>query len=136
MQYFNRQKFKEGGATQAPSEEELAQGIIKILIDGGLSENDAPEIAQAFIQTAGGVKEAAESVSKLAAEGAQPKDITAQIVQLVQQAVAKAKCGMKLEYYKKLRQGGKPKKKCPCMLKRVGGRLIEVDSCTGLPVLH
>lgn len=80
MQYFNRQKFKEGGATQAPSEEELTQGIVKILIDGGLSENDAPEIAQAFIQTAGGVKEAAESVSKLTAEGAQPKDITAQIV--------------------------------------------------------
>lgn len=136
MQYFNRQKFKEGGATQAPSEEELTQGIVKILIDGGISEQDAPEIAQAFIQNAGSVQDAAEAIQNLAAEGADPKAITAQVVQLVQQAVAKAKCGMKLEYYKKLLHGGKPRKKCPCMLKKVGGRLIEVDSCTGLPVLH
>lgn len=136
MQYFNRQKFKEGGATQVPTDEQLEASIVEMLIQGGISEQDAPEVAQAFIQNAGSVQDAAEAIQNLAAEGADPKAITAQVVQLVHQAVAKAKCGMKLEYYKKLLHGGKPRKKCPCMLKKVGGRLIEVNSCTGLPVLH
>jgi hypothetical protein len=48
------------------------------------------------------------------------------------------KCGGRV---KKKALGAKitPKKvmakgECPCMIKKVGGRLIEVDSCTGLPM--
>lgn len=49
----------------------------------------------------------------------------------VRPKVKKAKCG------KKLQEGDKIKKVytgCACQLKKVGGKLIEVDSCTGLPV--
>jgi hypothetical protein len=51
------------------------------------------------------------------------------------------KCGGKVD---KKEQGAriKPKKemaaggKCACTLKKVGGRLIEVDSCTGQPIFN
>lgn len=49
----------------------------------------------------------------------------------VKTKVKKAKCG------KKLQEGDKIKKVstgCSCQLKKVGGRLIEVDGCTGLPI--
>ena len=49
----------------------------------------------------------------------------------VKTKVKKAKCG------KKLQEGDKIKKVstgCSCQLKKVGGRLIEVDSCTGMPI--
>lgn len=49
----------------------------------------------------------------------------------VKTKVKKAKCG------KKLQEGDKIKKVytgCACQLKKVGGKLIEVDSCTGMPV--
>ena len=49
----------------------------------------------------------------------------------VRTKVKKAKCG------KKLQEGDKIKKVstgCSCQLKKVGGRLIEVDSCTGMPI--
>ena len=49
----------------------------------------------------------------------------------VRPKVKKAKCG------KKLQEGDKIKKVstgCSCQLKKVGGRLIEVDSCTGMPI--
>lgn len=49
----------------------------------------------------------------------------------VRAKVKKAKCG------KKLQEGDKIKKAsvgCSCQLKRVGGKLIEVDSCTGMPI--
>lgn len=42
------------------------------------------------------------------------------------------KCGGKTS---KKEFGGKTKKaKCGCLIKKVGGRLIEVDGCTGLPI--
>jgi len=73
-----------------------------------------------------------------------------QIMQAEQQQTAFAKAGTKIEndkndevkYLKGLKCGGKTKKttkkaksgKCGCMLKRLGGRIVEVDSCTGLPI--
>jgi hypothetical protein len=45
------------------------------------------------------------------------------------------KCGGRV---KKKEMGSKivktEKAKCGCVLKKVGGRLTEVDSCTGLPI--
>jgi hypothetical protein len=48
-----------------------------------------------------------------------------------QQAVASHKCGGKT---KKKQLGGAVKTKkagCGCLLKKVGGRLVEIDGCTG-----
>ena len=42
------------------------------------------------------------------------------------------KCGGKAKKPKKAEKGAKAK--CGCMLKRVGGVIMEVDSCTGLPI--
>ena len=57
------------------------------------------------------------------------------IVKKDQQAVTSNKCGGRV---KKKQLGEKivkaKKASCGCQLKKVGGRLIEVDSCTGLPV--
>ena len=44
-------------------------------------------------------------------------------------SVKKKEAGDKITRKKVMAKGG-----CPCMIKKVGGRLIEVDSCTGLPV--
>ncbi len=44
-------------------------------------------------------------------------------------SVKKKETGDKITRKKVMAKGG-----CPCMIKKVGGRLIEVDSCTGLPI--
>lgn len=44
-------------------------------------------------------------------------------------SVKKKETGDKITRKKVMAKGG-----CSCMIKKVGGRLIEVDSCTGLPV--
>lgn len=44
-------------------------------------------------------------------------------------SVKKKETGDKITRKKMMAKGG-----CPCMIQKVGGRLIEVDSCTGLPV--
>ncbi len=49
----------------------------------------------------------------------------------VRAKVKKAKCGKKLENGDKIQKASTG---CTCQLKRVGGKLIEVDSCTGLPI--
>lgn len=58
-----------------------------------------------------------------------------QVILNRQQAVTSNKCGGRV---KKKALGSKliktQKAKCGCELKKVGGRLIEIDSCTGLPV--
>lgn len=81
-----------------------------------------------------------------------------QIAQAMEQQAQIAKEGAKLEYIHTLRCGGKTKKKeegglidlekcggktkkkvtkkatCGCKLKKVGGRIVEVDGCTELPI--
>lgn len=58
-----------------------------------------------------------------------------QVILKRQQAVTGHKCGGRV---KKKALGNKimkaKKAECGCQLKKVGGRLIEVDSCTGLPI--
>jgi hypothetical protein len=45
------------------------------------------------------------------------------------------KCGGKANKKQSKNMAIKTKKaKCGCMLKKVGGTLIEVDGCTGLPI--
>lgn len=43
------------------------------------------------------------------------------------------KCGGKVKKAKKGEKGLKAKKGCACVIKKVGGKFIEVDECTGLP---
>lgn len=58
-----------------------------------------------------------------------------QVIRNRQQAVTSNKCGGRV---KKKALGSKllkaKKASCGCQLKKVGGRLIEVDGCTGLPI--
>lgn len=49
----------------------------------------------------------------------------------VRSKVKKCACGKKMQMGAEIK---KAKKGCACELKRVGGKLIEVNSCTGLPV--
>jgi hypothetical protein len=66
-----------------------------------------------------------------------------QIVQQIAQSIGLLKCGGKVRAKvkkacggKKLEEGDKikkAKKGCPCSLKKVGGKLIEID-CNGIPV--
>lgn len=56
----------------------------------------------------------------------------AQLIQQMMEQTQSMKCGGKAKKAKKA-QMGLPIKKCPCQLKRIGGRIVEVDGCTGLP---
>jgi len=49
------------------------------------------------------------------------------------QGAQQMKCGGKAKKAKKA-QRGLPIKPCKCKLARVGGKIMEVDSCTGLPI--
>jgi hypothetical protein len=63
------------------------------------------------------------------------KGAVEQIIQGLQSETPAMKCGGRV---KKKQLGEKimkaKKASCGCQLKRVGGRLIEVDGCTGLPI--
>jgi hypothetical protein len=67
----------------------------------------------------------------------QRPDLTDMVEQIAAelQGTQEMKCGGRV---KKKALGSKliktQKAKCGCELKKVGGRLIEVDSCTGLPI--
>lgn len=56
----------------------------------------------------------------------------ASLIQQMMEQTQSMKCGGKAKKAKKA-QMGLPIKKCPCQLKRIGGRIVEVDGCTGLP---
>lgn len=56
----------------------------------------------------------------------------ASLIQQMMEQTQSMKCGGKTKKAKKA-QMGLPIKKCPCQLKRIGGRIVEVDGCTGLP---
>lgn len=65
-----------------------------------------------------------------------------QIAQMIQQAAQQLQ-GSAEGSAQAMKRGGKASKKkikkgskglCPCLLHRVGGRIVEVDGCTGLPI--
>ena len=96
------------------------------------------ELVQLVKEVVSGNQEAIGILEQLLQANPQLKDTVSQIAQSLQQQVQSMKCGGRV---KKKALGSKitPKKVmakggCPCMIKKVGGRLIEVDSCTGLPV--
>jgi hypothetical protein len=69
-------------------------------------------------------------------------DLYQAMQQIAEQVTSMMRKGGKLDYIHSLKCGGKTKKKenggkavrtskCGCMLKRVGGRIVEIDTCTG-----
>lgn len=115
------------------------------LQEGGLTPQaqQAPqigeeELVQLVKEVMSGNQEAAGILDQLLQVNPQLKDAVSQIAQSLQQQAQSMKCGgrvkkkalgSKITTKKVMAKGG-----CPCMIKKVGGRLIEVDSCTGLPV--
>ena len=112
-------------------------------LQGGGQAPQAPqigeeELVQLVKEVVSGNQEAIGILEQLLQANPQLKDTVSQIAQSLQQQAQSMKCGGRV---KKKALGSKitPKKimakgGCPCMIKKVGGRLIEVDSCTELPV--
>lgn len=125
------------------------------LQQGGTAQPSIEEQVAQLVQAAmSGDQEAGQQIEQImqAAQQGDPK--AQQLAQLIQQVAQKLqaqsgeqpaamKCGGKVRAKvkkacggKKLEEGDKiqkAKKGCPCTLKKVGGRLIEVD-CNGIPV--
>lgn len=108
--------LENGGNTPQPqiSEDELIQ-LVQAAMSG---DSDAGQMLEQLMQADPSIQGTVE-----------------QIVQGLQQSAQSMKCGGRV---KKKEKGSKivkaEKAKCGCALRKVGGRLIEVDSCTGLPI--
>lgn len=78
-------------------------------------------------------QEAGAILSTLLKDNPELEETVMQIAQSISgENPEQMKCGGKTS---KKEFGGKTKKaKCGCLIKKVGGRLIEVDGCTGLPI--
>lgn len=135
------QDHPEGKAqkVKALSEEERKQtfdkafGKSKILDNGGILSQAPKELVE-LVQAAMSDESAAKKLSQLMSQRPDLTDMVEQIAAELQGAQA-MKCGGRV---KKKQLGEKivkaKKASCGCQLKKVGGRLIEVDGCTGLPV--
>lgn len=135
------QDHPEGKAqkVKALSEEERKQtfdkafGKSKILDNGGILSQAPKELVE-LVQAAMSDEGAAKKLSQLMSQRPDLTDMVEQIAAELQGAQA-MKCGGRV---KKKALGSKlikaKKASCGCQLKKVGGRLIEVDGCTGLPV--
>lgn len=101
--------------------------------DGGILSQAPKELVE-LVQAAMSDENAAKKLSQLMSQRPDLTDMVEQIAAELQGAQA-MKCGGRV---KKKALGSKliktQKAKCGCELKKVGGRLIEVDSCTGLPI--
>ena len=113
---FNKpQELEKGGNVEAVDDDPLVKTIKKAL--QGDAESQA--LITQFIQ-----------------QNPDQEPLVKEIMQKLQSEVAMQKCGGKVKK-KKAEKGVKlpfAKNGCTCHLRKVGGRLIEVDSCTGLPV--
>ena len=101
--------------------------------DGGILSQAPKELVE-LVQAAMSDDSAAKKLSELMSQRPDLTDMVEQIAAELQGAQA-MKCGGRV---KKKALGSKlikaKKARCGCELKKIGGRLIEVDSCTGLPV--
>lgn len=101
--------------------------------DGGILSQAPKELVE-LVQAAMNDESAAKKLSQLMSQRPDLTDMVEQIAAELQ-GTQEMKCGGRV---KKKALGSKliktQKAKCGCELKKVGGRLIEVDSCTDLPV--
>lgn len=140
-QVFKQVKRQENGGNMNYSQY-LQEG-------GAAPQQDAQDVQQqiiALVQAAmSGDKDAADQINQIMQAAQQGDQQATQIAGLIQEVAQQMqggaeamKCGGKVKAkVKKKEVGGFVKKAgtgCACQLKKVGGRLIEVDGCTGLPV--
>lgn len=97
-----------------------------------MNENELVQLVQAAMS---GDSKAGQMLDQLMQSDPSIKGMVEQIIQSLQQDTPAMKCGGRV---KKKQLGEKivkaKKASCGCQLKKVGGRLIEVDGCTGLPM--
>lgn len=97
-----------------------------------MNENELVQLVQAAMS---GDSQAGQMLEQLMKSNPSIKGTVEQIIQGLQSETPAMKCGGRV---KKKQLGEKimraKKASCGCQLKKVGGRLIEVDSCTGLPI--
>lgn len=97
-----------------------------------MNENELVQLVQAAMS---GDSQAGQMLEQLMKSNPSIKGAVEQIIQGLQSETPAMKCGGRV---KKKQLGEKimkaKKASCGCQLKRVGGRLIEVDGCTGLPI--
>lgn len=104
-------------------------------LQGGGTVSPVQALIESVINSQGQDQEALQKLVELAEAG--DEEALAFIQELQKTQTPQAKCGSKLR--KKAELGTKLKVsrngcKCATILKKQGGQLIEVDSCTGLPV--
>lgn len=117
--------YQEGGAVEGGAPDMVA--IVQAAISGDkgamdMLERGAPEVADVVKAALAGDENAVSAIEQLLSESASPESM---------------KRGGCVKRAKKHQMGSKVRKAasgCPCMLKKVGGRLIEVDGCTGVPI--
>jgi hypothetical protein len=118
--YFGKSKVEDVGQKQ----------------NGGILSRAPKELVD-LVQAAMSDEDAAQQLSQLISQRPELKDVVEQIATELQSpqamkcggSVKKKQMGDKINRKKMTAKGG-----CPCVLHKVGGKLIEVDSCTGLPV--
>ena len=103
--------------------------------EGGVAADPMQEI-QALVEAAMSGDQQAQGAIEEILQKAQQGDPRAQqyaeVIKQMMQGAQQMKCGGKAKKAKKA-QRGLPIKPCKCKLARVGGKIMEVDSCTGLP---
>lgn len=107
----------------------------RYLQEGGAMQSQAgiqEQVAQLVQAAMSGDQQAQQQVQQIMQAAQQGDQQAAQIAQMIQ-AVAQQLQGGEEETAAYKRGGKAP---CPCMLKRQGGRLIEVDSCTGQQIFR
>ena len=144
-QVFNQVKKKQIGGLMNYSQ---------YLQQGGGIENQIAQLVQAALSGDQQANSQIEQIMQAAQKGDKQAQQIAQMIQQIAQQlqgeqgesapteamkcggkmrakVKKAACGKKMEMGAEIK---KSKKVCACQLKKVGGKLIEVDGCTGLPI--
>lgn len=110
------------------------------LQEGGAAEDQMGQvISQVIAALKQNPEETLKKLKEMGEQGDQLLEMAVQADPELQQMFSNAmKCGGKVKAkVKKKEVGGFVRKAgtgCACQLKKVGGRLIEVDGCTGLPV--
>lgn len=98
-----------------------------------VSKEDIAEIITAALNGTGEAKQKATAALQEMMQDASLAPLVEQVMD--EMGIPSQKCGGRV---KKKEMGSKlvkaEKAKCGCALKKVGGRLIEVDTCTGLPI--
>lgn len=110
---------------------------------GGSAQSMQQQIAALVSAASNGDKNAQQQIQQIAAAAQQGDPQAQQIMQMIQQltqsnveqaqdGAGRFKCGGSIKKKAKVRKG---KNGCACVLKKMGGRLIEIDSCTEKPIM-